>query len=98
VQKIFFGDEKPAEELYDLDHDPHEIHNLVHDHRHADALEEHRQLLDQWIAETADQGQQPESDAGLIQVLYEWRDKCVNPEYEPLRGLIEGVPRERPQR
>lgn len=93
VQQIFFGAGKPAEELYDLDHDPHEIHNLAQDPRHAAALEDHRRLLDQWITETSDQGQQPESDAGLIQVLYEWGDKCVNPEYEPLRGLIEAVPR-----
>jgi len=27
-------------------------------------------------------------------VLYEWGDKCVNPEYEKLRGLVE--PLERP--
>lgn len=91
VQKIFFGDSKPAEELYDLEDDPHEIVNLVGNPAHAAELERHRKILADWIVATGDKGQNPEDDAGLIQVLYEWRDKCVNPEYEKLRGLIEPV-------
>jgi hypothetical protein len=92
VQKIFFGDDKPAEELYELENDPHEIHNLVGDTAHAGALERHRKLLADWIAATGDKGQEPENDAGLIQVLYEWGEKCVNPEYDRLRGQIESRP------
>jgi hypothetical protein len=30
VQAHFAGSERPAEELYDLRHDPHETKNLVH--------------------------------------------------------------------
>jgi hypothetical protein len=93
VQKIFFGDSKPAEELYDLENDPHEIHNLAADPAHAAELARHRKLLADWIAATGDKGQTPEDDAGLIQVLYEWGDKCVNPEYERLRGVIEPKPK-----
>ena len=89
VQNIFFGDSKPPEELYDLENDPHEIKNLTADPAHAVALEHHRKLLTDWIAATGDKGQEPEDDAGLIQVLYEWGDKCVNPEYDPLRDQIE---------
>jgi arylsulfatase A-like enzyme len=92
VQKIFFGDTKPAEELYDLETDPHEIVNLAGDPAHASELEHHRQLLAGWIAATGDKGQEPEDDAGLIQVLYEWGEKCVNPEYDRLRGQIEPRP------
>lgn len=92
VQKIFFGDAKPAEELYDLESDPHEIVNLAADPAHAAELARHRKLLADWIATTGDKGQQPEDDAGLIQVLYEWGEKCVNPEYDHLRGVIEPRP------
>lgn len=38
---------------------------------------------------TGDQGQQTEPDEGLIQALYRWREKCVNPENDRLRNLIE---------
>ena len=93
VQKIFFGDAKPAEELYDLENDPHEIHNLAADPAHAAELARHRKLLADWIAATGDKGQTPEGDAGLIQVLYEWGDKCVSPEYDRLRGVIEPKPK-----
>ncbi len=81
----FISDERPAEELYDLETDPHEIRNLVDDPAAAAQLKRHRRILDNWIRETDDKGQYPESDGGLLQVLYRWGDKCINPEYEPVR-------------
>ena len=89
-QLIFFGDERPAEELYDLLNDPDELNNLAEDPRYKKQLEEHRQQLSEWIAETGDQGQDPESDVGLRCVLKRWGDKCVNPEYDRVRE--EAVP------
>jgi N-sulfoglucosamine sulfohydrolase len=55
-QKLFFQLTKPAEELYDLNADPHEIKNLVGDRRYAAVLKEMRAALDSWIAETRDMG------------------------------------------
>ena len=81
----FVCDEKPAEEFYDLENDPHEINNLVDDPKYAAELERHRKILATWMKETDDQGQYPESTEGLLQVMYRWRDKCVNPEYEAVR-------------
>ena len=48
----------PAEELYDLEADPHEISNLAGsaDPQHQQALARLRGLLDAWIEETGDQG------------------------------------------
>ena len=89
TQLIFFGPKKQPEELYDLANDPHEIHNLANDPKHQKALEQHRKLLADWIKETGDKGQQPESDAGLLATLKRWGDKCVNPEYNRVRSKLE---------
>jgi len=91
-QLVFFSDLKPEEELYDLAKDPHEVHNLADDPAYAEVLARHRELLKNWIETTGDKGQQPESDEGLIQVLYEWDDRAINPEYDHLRDQIEPLP------
>jgi len=44
--------------------------------------------LKEWIAETGDQGQATESDAGLLAALKRWGDKCVNPEYDRIRSQL----------
>jgi len=89
VQMQFFGDERPAEELYDLERDPHEIHNLATDPEYADVLAQHRKTLWKWILETDDQGQYPESDASLLGTLRRWEQDAVNPEFERLRPRLE---------
>lgn len=85
TQLLFFGPKKPEEELYDLANDPHEIRNLAEDPKYKGILQEHRDLLADWISETGDQGQAVESDAGLLAALKRWGDKCVNPEYDRVR-------------
>jgi len=82
---VFAGPDRPAEELYDLDQDPHEIRNLVGDPTFASELKRHRAILETWMKETDDKGQYPESTEGLLQVMYRWGEKCVNPEYEAVR-------------
>ena len=88
TQLIFFGPKKAPEELYDLANDPHEIHNLANDPQHRQALEQHRQMLANWIKETGDQGQKTESNAGLLATLKRWENKCVNPEYDRVRAKL----------
>jgi len=87
-QMTFFAAHKVPEELYDLLNDPHEIHNLAESPRHSAELARHREILAQWIAESGDKGQQPESDIGLLCTLKRWGDKCVNPEYDKVRHLL----------
>jgi len=82
---LFISDTRPPEELYDLENDPHEINNLAGDPEFAQILQQHRDILATWMRETDDQGQYPESAEGLLQVLYRWGDKCVNPEYDAVR-------------
>lgn len=52
----------PGEELYDIENDRHEIHNLADSAvpGHREALLRLRAALDTWIAETGDLGQWPE--------------------------------------
>ena len=95
---VFVSDKKPAEELYDLQKDPHEVRNLAGDPRYSGELQRHRNILKKWMKETDDQGQYPESTEGLLQVMYRWGDKCVNPEYEAVRkkyGDVFEKPRKR---
>src|SRR5208282_2406803 len=58
VQKVLTAPSMPPEELYDLGSDPHEIHNLApsSDPEHQATLKRLRGVLEQWIAETNDQG------------------------------------------
>ena len=89
---LFRPDSKDAEELYDLANDPHEIHNLAKDPAHKAALEQHRQYLAEWIKDTGDKGQEPESDIGLLCALKRWGENCVNPEYDRVRHLYKPAP------
>ncbi|MCA9121716.1 MAG: sulfatase [Planctomycetaceae bacterium] len=98
TQMLFFGAQKPSEELYDLTKDPHEVNNIAGDPKYAEVLAQHRQLLSNWMQETDDQGQYPESDAALLAVLKEWRSRCVNPEYDRVRGLVDLGPEPKPRK
>lgn len=53
---------KPLEELYDLNNDPYEVHNLANDPAHAEKLKLLRIQLSQWQASIKDRGFTPESE------------------------------------
>lgn len=53
-QKNCFQQPRPAEELYDLSSDPHEIKNLATDRTYAPTLAEFRRQLELWQKETGD--------------------------------------------
>ena len=62
AQQLFFQPEKPAEELYDLGADPHEVKNLATSEAHQSQLKRLREALDQWQKETKDLGDIPEDE------------------------------------
>ena len=62
AQQLFFRPEKPAEELYDLSTDPHEVKNLANSEKHESELIRLRQALEQWQKETKDLGSIPENE------------------------------------
>lgn len=49
-----FAKPRPAEELYDLQNDPHEMKNLAQDAGHKEILEKFRAELGRWQKETGD--------------------------------------------
>jgi arylsulfatase A-like enzyme len=82
VQARFMSNERPAEELYDLENDPHEIYNLAENPDYINILKRLRHILQQWMKETDDKGQYPEKVEALRVVYERLRDKCVNPEFD----------------
>lgn len=87
VQARFWSNYRPAEELYDLNEDPHEINNLAADPRYQEQLELLRQRMDQWIESTDDKGQYAEDEPNLRFTFERWGEKCINPEYDPFRNI-----------
>ena len=61
TQQLLFREVRPGEELYDLEKDPYEIHNLAEDPAYADQLATMRKHLDTWMEESNDLGREPES-------------------------------------
>lgn len=86
IQDFMWSKNRVPEELYDLKQDPHEIKNLAKDPKFADELAKHRTILENWIRDTDDKGQYPESVESLRGVLKRWSKEAVNPEYDKARG------------
>jgi arylsulfatase A-like enzyme len=61
-QAVLTAPTMPAKELYDMEKDPHEIHNLADSSNpeHQAALKRLRAVLETWIEESGDQGRTPE--------------------------------------
>jgi arylsulfatase A-like enzyme len=62
LQRALVAPAKPAEELYDLDEDPYEEHNLAGSPEHAETLGRFRAALDDWSATYEDLGELDEDE------------------------------------
>lgn len=49
TQMLWFKAPRPAEEFYDVDKDPHEVHNLINDPAYKVEIDRLRTVYDQWI-------------------------------------------------
>ncbi|GAB6164089.1 sulfatase [Thermostilla marina] len=56
AQQLLLAERKPDEELYDLQADPFELHNLADSPEYREVLDDLRARLDRWIEETGDTG------------------------------------------
>ena len=67
-QAQWFRHQKPLEELFDIENDPHELQNLAEDPAYSDKLIELRVELDSWLSGFKDLGFKPEDE--LIKELW----------------------------
>ncbi len=74
-EDLLFSPTRPAEELYDWQADPQQLHNLAGDPNHSGMLQKLRQRLDQWIRDTGDQGQKPETESRYDSDMAEYLGK-----------------------
>lgn len=65
VQSIFMAPVRPAEELYDVVADPHQINNLVGQPEFEAKREELAAVLENWQVDTNDHGRTPESNEDI---------------------------------
>lgn len=59
---LFMAPTKSVEELYDLQNDPHELHNLADSPTHKEILTRMREAHLKWVLETKDLGLMPEPE------------------------------------
>ncbi|NRB63380.1 MAG: sulfatase-like hydrolase/transferase [Saprospiraceae bacterium] len=88
-QKQWFRTTKPTEELFDLEHDPHELVNLADDPDYAEIRQELSVACAQWMEDANDMGFIPEED--LIRQF--WPDKVqpttANPIVHSHNGTVD---------
>ena len=85
AQRAFLAESKPAEELYDVAGDPHEIRNLAAEPAYANELERLRRELTAW--------QELLGDLGLIdeaELIEQWRPRGVTPVTQPPGVTVTG--------
>ncbi len=85
----FSADHKPVEELYDLEADPHEIHNLAADPAHAAKLAELRKALSDWQFEIGDIGLLPESEIEVREPKAGAAREILNGKTELIASLVD---------
>ncbi|MDW3652264.1 MAG: sulfatase-like hydrolase/transferase [Bacteroidia bacterium] len=73
------ADTKPAEELFDTEKDPYELHNLALDPIYQEKLEEMRKVHAHWSEETKDGGLIPET------ILRDWEKNYERSIYQIMR-------------
>ncbi len=67
---------KPVEELYDMDNDPFELHNLAENPAYENRLIELRKAFQQWISKVGDRSEIPEREM----ILNMWDGKNEPPD------------------
>nr|MCU0340127.1 chitobiase/beta-hexosaminidase C-terminal domain-containing protein [Spirosomataceae bacterium] len=73
VQMQWFLPTKPQEEFYDIQADPHQIHNLANDPRYAKELARFRKVFRDWQKTVPDLGAVPEKE--LVKQMWNGANK-----------------------
>ncbi len=89
TEKLLFADSRPAEELYDLKADPHEVNNLAAAPKHKATLEAMRKRLAEWEEKTDDKGRKPEPTAVYDSDMAVYLKGMTGPKADELKRTIE---------
>ncbi|MBN1998658.1 sulfatase-like hydrolase/transferase [candidate division KSB1 bacterium] len=75
AQNLWIADNRPAEELYDCDADPHNINNLAYDSKYKAVLERLSRVLDEWREKSGDMG-----DISELEMVNRWYPGGIQPQ------------------
>jgi len=87
TQAFFMASEKPAEELYDMVADPHEVNNLASSSSHAAIKRTLSKALDKWTSAVGDTAASDEP----VAFADEWYDKVLRPHYIKYTATRPGI-------
>ena len=87
IGKLFSASRKPVEELYDIQEDPHEIHNLASDPNYAQKLTKMRKSLAKWQRDIGDIGLIPEAEIEIREQVSGSRFEILNSQGAPVQFL-----------
>ena len=87
IGKLFSASRKPVEELYDVQEDPHEIHNLASDPNYAQKLIKMRKSLAKWQRDIGDIGLIPEAEIEIREQVSGSRFEILNSQGAPVQFL-----------
>lgn len=77
-----FWEEKPAEELFDIEQDPHNVKNLANDPKYKDVLLRLRKANHDWLLESKDAGFIPEARLSEIAKTTPLRTYAQSDQYD----------------
>ncbi|MGK7395803.1 MAG: sulfatase family protein [Candidatus Cyclobacteriaceae bacterium M3_2C_046] len=89
AQSQWFRKNKPAEELFDTQNDPHELKNLANDPEYQDKLKELSAEMDRWLTSIGDKPNMPEKQ--LVLELWDGASKqpaTSRPEVQMTDGRV----------
>jgi arylsulfatase A-like enzyme len=89
TEKLLFAEKRPAEELYDLTADPHEVTNLAADPKHKATLDAMRKRLADWEMATDDKGRTPEPTARYDSDMAVYLKEQTGPKADALKRTID---------
>ncbi|HBE67104.1 MAG TPA: sulfatase [Planctomycetaceae bacterium] len=91
VQQVVTRQVRPPEELYDIESDPYEIHNLASEPAYSERLAKMRAMLDSWMEETNDQGLTPESPEMYASDMQIYIDKTAVRDPEHNQTIVRNI-------
>lgn len=76
VQSLVMAEQRPDEEFYEVESDPHQVRNLAADATYSPELARHRRALSAWVVRTGDRGREPEPREVYLDYVFDARPEA----------------------